>query len=314
MATPSDSRPSSKRRVGCSCDANRLHRHVIDAGVDRGAPCRMGMWCIVPLPGPQAVGRLGSRFKHHARAPRLPRSRRAPRLRRRPGCRRVATRSNGPTRWCARCRARAGWSRRSGRRRAHRIDCSVDPVGALQRPRQAVLRAPVPSTLERRSAVRSLRSTSTRTDQNAHTWLPVRDRSYRHVRSGDPTQIVQRLAAGQDVARPRNTTTDRASLAMSSSDSRPIRSPSLGRGTVVILSTMSRLGWRMPVVSSESTGMRNSGASVSSVVNAQTVTEVVASKRSSWMMTTGRGLPAYPLPAAAVQISPRFTRWRRVRR
>jgi hypothetical protein len=42
--------------------------------------------------------------------------------------------------------------------------------------------------------------------------------------------------------------------------------------------------------------------SVSSVVNAQTVTDAVASKRSSWMMTTGRCLPAYPLPAAAVQI------------
>ena len=121
MVTPLDSRPGSKRRVGCSCDANRLRRHVIDAGFDRGAPCRMGMWRIVPLPGPRTVGRLGRRFKHHAGAPGLPRSCRAPRLRRRLGCRRVATRSNGPTRWCARCRARAGWSRRSGRRRAHRI-------------------------------------------------------------------------------------------------------------------------------------------------------------------------------------------------
>jgi hypothetical protein len=53
--------------------------------------------------------------------------------------------------------------------------------------------------------------------------------------------------------------TDRASLAMSSSDSRPIRSPSLARETVVILSTMSRLGWRIPIASSASTGMRNSG-------------------------------------------------------
>jgi hypothetical protein len=39
-------------------------------------------------------------------------------------------------------------------------------------------------------------------------------------------------------------------------------------------------------------GMRSNGASVGSVVKAQTVTESVASKRSSWMMTTGRGFPA----------------------
>jgi hypothetical protein len=64
----------------------------------------------------------------------------------------------------------------------------------------------------------------------------------------------------------------------------------------------------MPVVSSAATGIRSSGASVTSVVNTQTVTEAVASRRSSWMMTTGRGLSAYPLPAAAVQMSPRFTR------
>ena len=40
------------------------------------------------------------------------------------------------------------------------------------------------------------------------------------------------------------------------------------------------------------------------------VTDAVASNRSSWMMTTGCGLPTWPLPAAAVQISPRFTRRR----
>ena len=76
---------------------------------------------------------------------------------------------------------------------------------------------------------------------------------------------------------------------------------------------MRELGWRIPVVLSAATGIRNSGASVSSVVNAQTVTDAVASKRSSWMTTTGRGLPAYARPAAAVQISPRFTRRRRYR-
>lgn len=95
---------------------------------------------------------------------------------------------------------------------------------------------------------------------------------------------------------------------MSSSPSRPILSPSLGRETVVILSTIKALGSRIPFVASGTIGSRNSGASVGSVVNAQTVTDAVASNRLSWTMTTGRGFPAYPLPAAAVQISPRFTR------
>jgi hypothetical protein len=43
-------------------------------------------------------------------------------------------------------------------------------------------------------------------------------------------------------------------------------------------------------------------------VKAHTVTESVASNRSSWTMATGLGLPTYPLPAAAVQISPRLNR------
>jgi hypothetical protein len=47
---------------------------------------------------------------------------------------------------------------------------------------------------------------------------------------------------------------------------------------------------------------------VGSVVNAQTVTESVASNRSSWTIATGRGLPTYPEPAAAVQISLRLNR------
>src|SRR5690348_13924707 len=55
-----------------------------------------------------------------------------------------------------------------------------------------------------------------------------------------------------------------------------------------------------------STGRRNKGASVSSVVKAHTVIESVASKLSSWTMTTGRGLPAYSLPPATVQMSPRL--------
>ena len=73
---------------------------------------------------------------------------------------------------------------------------------------------------------------------------------------------------------------------MSSSSSRPIWLPSLERGTVVILSTIRLLALGRPV------------------------TEAVASKRSSWMMTTGRGFPTWSLPAAADQISPRLTRRR----
>ena len=46
-------------------------------------------------------------------------------------------------------------------------------------------------------------------------------------------------------------------------------------------------------------GSRIRGASVGSVVKAHTVTESVASKRSSWTITTGRGLPVSPPPVAA---------------
>ncbi len=74
----------------------------------------------------------------------------------------------------------------------------------------------------------------------------------------------------------------------------------------MILSTIRLLGSCRPFSSSGATGRRISGASVGSVVNAQTLTESVAPKRSSWMMTTGLGLPAYPLPAAADQISARL--------
>lgn len=71
-----------------------------------------------------------------------------------------------------------------------------------------------------------------------------------------------------------------------------MRAPILDFGTVVILSTISRQEERNPLVSLGSTAMRKSGASDGSVVNAQTVTEAVLSKRSSWRITTGRGFPA----------------------
>lgn len=85
-----------------------------------------------------------------------------------------------------------------------------------------------------------------------------------------------------------------------------MREPTLDFETVVILSTISRHGARSPFPAFGSTSSRNSGASVGSVVNAQTVMEAVASKRSSYRMTTGRGLPAWSLPPATVQISPRL--------
>lgn len=52
---------------------------------------------------------------------------------------------------------------------------------------------------------------------------------------------------GQLPARPRNTTTARPSLTMSWSARRPIRSPSLERGTVVTLSTIKMLASRRPL-------------------------------------------------------------------
>ena len=108
-------------------------------------------------------------------------------------------------------------------------------------------------------------------------------------------------------ASPRKTTMARSSRTTSSLASRPTRSPSLERRTVVILSTIMLQASCRPFWALGSTNNRKRGASVGSVVNAHTVTESVASKRSSWTMTTGLGLPAYPEPAEAVHISPRFT-------
>ncbi len=70
------------------------------------------------------------------------------------------------------------------------------------------------------------------------------------------------------------------SLRISSSSNLPMRVPTLGFGTVVILSTISRQAARKPLRSFGSTGSRNSGASVWSVVKAQMVMESVASKRA----------------------------------
>ncbi len=79
---------------------------------------------------------------------------------------------------------------------------------------------------------------------------------------------------------------------MSSAPSRPTRLPIFDLGTVVTLSTMIRLVTDRPLVTLGSTGKRNRGASVESLVKPQMVTASVQSKRSSWIITAGRGFPA----------------------
>ena len=83
------------------------------------------------------------------------------------------------------------------------------------------------------------------------------------------------LASSQ--AKPRKTAIARLSRTRSGAAKRPMRSPSRVFGTVVILSTMSREVDRNPFWPSGSVARRNKGASVASVVNAQTVTDNVAS-------------------------------------
>jgi len=78
---------------------------------------------------------------------------------------------------------------------------------------------------------------------------------------------------------------------MSASTSLPMRLPSFTFGIVVILSTIRREVVLRPFVSFGSTARRSRGASVGSLVKAQMVTDLVASKRSSCTITNGRGLP-----------------------
>lgn len=71
-----------------------------------------------------------------------------------------------------------------------------------------------------------------------------------------------------------------------------MRDPNLLFGIVVILSTMSldvvvSLFWSLGWIT-----IRKSGASLLSLVMTQIVMDPVASKRSSWTITAGRGLPA----------------------
>ena len=68
--------------------------------------------------------------------------------------------------------------------------------------------------------------------------------------------------------------------------------PELSLGTETTLSIIRRQDVLSPFRAFGSTGTRKSGASVGFVVKAQTVINSVASKASSWRMTTGRGFPA----------------------
>jgi hypothetical protein len=95
----------------------------------------------------------------------------------------------------------------------------------------------------------------------------------------------------EDEASPRKTASDRLRRRMSSSERRPTRTPTFDFGTVVILSTIIRHVMRNALRGLRSTGSRNNGASVSSLVKAPMVIESVALKLSSCTITTGRGFP-----------------------
>ncbi len=114
------------------------------------------------------------------------------------------------------------------------------------------------------------------------------------LRDGETTSQDLRIGGAQapTSATPRKTTMARPTRARSAASSRPIRWPSLSLGTVTILSTITRQGARRPFVSFGSIGRRITSASVTSVVKGHTVIESVASKRLSWRMSAGRGLPA----------------------
>jgi hypothetical protein len=60
----------------------------------------------------------------------------------------------------------------------------------------------------------------------------------------------------------------------------------------MILSTIKQHAARSPLPGFGVTGTRNKGASVGSLVNGHTTSEITPSKLSSCTMTTGRGFPA----------------------
>src|SRR5437763_14081366 len=164
------------------------------------------------------------------------------------------------------------------RRRADRAHDLVERIVASTR--ISTVRSPSPSDhgAQRRDLRRGLRS------------IRLRPRRV--------TCDVQRYDRGESAgglahpARPRKIIRARFRRTMSSSASRPTRLPSFALGIVVTLSTISRETASSPSASLGATTRRNSGASVGSLVKAQIVIELVASNRSSWTITIGRGLPA----------------------
>lgn len=71
-----------------------------------------------------------------------------------------------------------------------------------------------------------------------------------------------------------------------------MRSRNFALGKVVTLSAIRLEIARKPFASVGSIRTLNRGAWTGSVVSGTTVTEPVSSKRLSWMIATGRGLPA----------------------
>lgn len=82
-------------------------------------------------------------------------------------------------------------------------------------------------------------------------------------------------------AKPRNTRSLRSSSSMCTASRCPTTSPMLDRRTVVTLSIMMKLGDAIPVFPFAGKDMRIKGASTCTVVSGHTVTESVATKRSS---------------------------------
>lgn len=102
-----------------------------------------------------------------------------------------------------------------------------------------------------------------------------------------PTVLVHR-------ARPRNAIIARSTSMTCSAVSRPTRAWTFDLLTVVSLSIITSLSWSSPDnrPSPPAIRMRISGASSNALVIGATVTDAVASNRSSWTITAGRGFVA----------------------
>ena len=92
-------------------------------------------------------------------------------------------------------------------------------------------------------------------------------------------------------ARPKNTITARFKRTTSLSSSCPMRFPSFALVTVVILSTIRRLGSMRPLYALGLTVSLNNGAGVGFVVKGQKVIECSSANLSSCRIATGRDFP-----------------------